>query len=62
MRNPKLNLLPDQDSNLDKRYQKPSYYLYTIGQSPQVCNHSKKERKYRTIFGLSKGILKIERL
>ena len=24
--------LPDQDSNLDKRYQKPSYYLYTIGQ------------------------------
>jgi hypothetical protein len=25
--------LPDQDSNLDKRYQKPLYYLYTIGQS-----------------------------
>ena len=35
--NPKseiLLLLPDQDSNLDKRYQKPSYYLYTIRQSP----------------------------
>ena len=26
-------LLPDQDSNLDKRYQKPSYYHYTIRQS-----------------------------
>jgi hypothetical protein len=27
-----LFVLSDQDSNLDKRYQKPSYYLYTIGQ------------------------------
>lgn len=26
-------LLSDLDSNQDKRYQKPSYYLYTIGQS-----------------------------
>lgn len=30
-------MLPDQDSNLDKRYQKPSYYHYTIRQSPLVC-------------------------
>ena len=25
--------LPDKDSNLDKQYQKLSYYHYTIGQS-----------------------------
>gem|GEM_PF-3927368 len=33
IRESELFVLPDQDSNLDKRYQKPSYYLYTIGQS-----------------------------
>ena len=42
--NPKseILLLPDQDSNLDKRYQKPSYYHYTIRQSPMVCYPSQK--------------------
>jgi hypothetical protein len=35
-------LLPDQDSNLDKRYQKPLYYHYTIRQSPLVCYPSRK--------------------
>src|SRR5882762_5337497 len=42
IRNPKSFLLPDQDSNLDKRYQKPSYYHYTIRQSPLVCFYSPK--------------------
>ena len=32
----RIFMLPDQDSNLDKRYQKPSYYHYTIRQSPFV--------------------------
>jgi hypothetical protein len=42
--NPKSEILtlPDQDSNLDKRYQKPSYYHYTIRQSPMVCYPSQK--------------------
>jgi hypothetical protein len=48
--NPKSEILtlPDQDSNLDKRYQKPSYYHYTIRQSPLVCKLPEKERKYKT--------------
>ena len=40
-------MLPDQDSNLDKRYQKPSYYHYTIRQSPSV---SEMECKYKMKF------------
>lgn len=42
-------MLPDLDSNQDKRYQKPSYYLYTIGQSPTQKRPFELVCKYRAI-------------
>ena len=45
-----MYLLPDQDSNLDKRYQKPLYYLYTIGQSSIQTVALKWNANVRTFF------------
>src|ERR1700743_52897 len=52
-------LFPDQDSNLDKRYQKPAHYHYTIRQYLAGGTLPKKECKYRTIFLLRKEKVKI---
>lgn len=47
--------LARQDSNLDKRYQKPSYYHYTIRQSPLVCFYSpKRNANIRRFFNSQK--------
>jgi hypothetical protein len=47
-------LLPDQDSNLDKRYQKPSYYHYTIRQFTTEKIPFQTDCKYKTIILISK--------
>ncbi len=46
-------MLPDQDSNLDKQYQKLSYYHYTIGQSLiKECKYSRVIHIFQTLEGL----------
>lgn len=52
------NLLSDLDSNQDKRYQKPLYYPYTIGQFSITTVVLKWNANLRTFFISASLILK----